>query len=160
MKSNAQAITESELAKHALALSDAGQHAVLPYLAENLQVRHDDQGKLSVAVIAEDGSEVAPAAFFADWTARKPAYFASVKRASPTPTREPATMTGRMMATIAASRSDDGKATRAAEIASGGNPWSAKSWNLSRQGLITNLDPELAAQLKSKKNENGNARNV
>lgn len=160
MKTNAEAITESELAKHALSLSDAGRHAVLPYLSENLQVRHDEQGRLSVTVVAEDGSEVAPVTFFADWTARKPAYFASVKPAAPKPAQEHKTMTGRMMATIAASRSDDGRATRAAEIASAGNPWSSTSWNLSRQGLITNLDPELAAQLKSKKNENGNARNV
>lgn len=42
MKTNAEAITASELTKHALTLSDAGQHAVLAYLDDNLQVRHDD----------------------------------------------------------------------------------------------------------------------
>lgn len=57
-------------------------------------------------------------------------------------------MTGRMMATIAASRSDDGRATRAAEMASAGNPWSSTSWNLTKQGLITNLDADLAVRLR------------
>jgi hypothetical protein len=148
MKTNAEAITESELAKHALTLSDAGRHAVLPYLAENLQVRHDDQGQLNVTIVAEDGSEIAPEAFFANWRERYPGYYASIIQAAPKPAPEPKTLTGRMMATIAASRSDDGKATRAAEIASGGNPWATAKRNLSKQGLIANLDADLAGRLK------------
>jgi hypothetical protein len=148
MRSNAQAITESELAKHGLKLSDVGEGAVLPFLDQSLRVAHSDTGKLTVTIVTEEGSEVAPDVFFADWTARYPGYFASVRQTPPAPAQKPTTMTGRMMATIAASRTDDGKASRAAEIASAGNPWAKGSWNFTRQGLVSNLDPDLASRLK------------
>lgn len=145
-KTNAEAITESELAKHALSLSDAGRHAVLPYLAQNLQVRHDEQGELNVTVVAEDGSEVAPAAFFADWSSRFPGYFDSIKPTTKPATPEPRTMTERMVATIAARKAD--RKDEAAEIARAGNPWLPANRNMTRQAQITNLDPTLAGQMK------------
>lgn len=58
-------------------------------------------------------------------------------------------LTERMKASLAARNSVEVQNARAAEIAAQGNPWSASSRSITNQMLITNLNPELAAQLKN-----------
>jgi hypothetical protein len=146
MTSNSEVVANDVLRKRDLTLSEAGKFAVLGWLDSNLQVRHDSAGKLSVTVLNEDGSEIAPEAFFADWTARHPGYFASAKPAARSTSKEPTTMTSRMIATVASQKA--GSNDRAAEIAKTGNPWLASSQSMTRAALITNLDPVLAVQLR------------
>ena len=56
-------------------------------------------------------------------------------------------LTDRMRNAIA-NRNADKKALAAAEAARGQNPWKEGHINRSRQGLLSNLDPALAARLK------------
>lgn len=145
MTSNSEAVAADILGKRGLTLSEAGKFAVLGWLDSNLQVRHDSAGKLSVSVVNDDGSEIGPEAFFADWTARHPGYFANGKPETKATTK-PATMTERMAATIAAQKAD--RTGEAAAIAKAGNPFSKSTWNLTSQMQLMNLNPELAAKLK------------
>lgn len=146
MTRNSEAVAFDILGQRGLTFSEAGKFAVLGWLDSNLQVRHDSAGKLSVTVVNDDGSEIPPEAFFEDWTARHPGYFASSKPAISTASPDSTTMTQRMVATVAARKGD--RKAEAAEIARSGNPWAASTRNLTRQALITNLDPALAARLK------------
>jgi hypothetical protein len=57
------------------------------------------------------------------------------------------TITERMRASIEGRRANR-KELAAQEAARGPNPWAQKTINRSRQGLITNLDPDLAARLR------------
>lgn len=57
------------------------------------------------------------------------------------------TTTERMRAAIEGRRANR-KELAAQEAARGPNPWSPKTINRSRQGLIANLDPDLAARMK------------
>lgn len=57
------------------------------------------------------------------------------------------TVTERMRATLE-SRKANRKALAAQEAARGPNPWMADHINRSRQGLIQNLDPDLAARMR------------
>ena len=146
MTANSEAVASDILGKRNLKLTEAGKYAVLGWLDSNLQVRHDSAGKLSVTVVDDDGSEIAPDAFFADWTSRHPGYFASAKPDTKVSNTEPRTMTERAVAAISVQKSD--RKADAAEIAAAGNPWLPSTRNLTRQGQIANLDPALAARLK------------
>lgn len=152
MTRNSESVASDILRQRNLTLTEAGQEAVLEYLDQNLRVRHNEASKPIVTVAVEAGRELTPYDFFDGWLARHPDYVAISKPAT-SAQKKPATLTERMAATIANQKASAKE--RAAEIAAQGDPWAATSWNLSRQGLIINLDPELAAQLKSKQNENG-----
>ena len=146
MTSNSEAVATDILGRRGLSLSEAGKFAVLGYLDRNLRVRHGEASKPIVTVATEAGREITPYEFFDDWLAQNPGYFAGIKAAASSMPNEPGTMTQRMIASIA-SRKANAK-EQVAEIAKAGNPWSKSSWSLTNQMRVTNLNPELAGQLK------------
>ena len=146
MTSNSEAVANSILGQRHQKLTQAGQRAVLDHLDQNLRVRHYEANKPILTVVTETGGEITPYEFFDDWLARHPDHIASGQPATKSTAPEPRTMTERMVATIAAQKSD--RKGEAAEIASAGNPWLSSNRNMTQQARITNLDPALAAQLK------------
>lgn len=98
-----------------------------------------------------DGSDMTVTDLVAEIRKTKPALFsepAQVTSASSTVPHDLSTLTGRMSATIAAQKV--ATKDRAFELAALGNPWSKSGWNLTRQGMISNFDPELAGSLKQR----------
>ena len=118
------------------------------------QLRQNEDGEIEVldstgnVRIGASTENMTVSEWLAELKAKSPILFAPPPAAQ-AKSAPATTMTERMTSEVAAQRSSASGALQAEEIAAKGNPWSKSSWNFTRQGLISNLHPELAASLKA-----------
>src|SRR4051794_15896227 len=94
-----------------------------------------------------DGEEVDPVDYMKRLAATNPEYFARPGQQNQNTTKSPTSVVQSGMDNTRLARAD-GRRRAVEQALARGNPWQESSWNRTAQGILSNLAPELATELK------------
>jgi hypothetical protein len=151
MTQNAFAVANSALKGIGLKLSESGERNVIELL-NTLMVAENGRIRLPVQV-RDEGGELPAAEYLTRLTKQNPGYFEPIDSPKPSdvPPVAPNMWAGLTAAMVAANAGKiaNRRAELLAEVEEAGNPWSIKTFNRTRQGVISNLAPDVATRLKA-----------